>query len=592
MDENFSLKWIQFEKNLSHSFVRLREEGNFLDVTLIAGDGSQVQAHRNVLSSCSELFKSILVTCPTPHPVIYLSDISSEHLTFALDYIYHGEVKIAKDLLYCFLKVAQKLHLDELQVDIDNDTEDDDRNEDEDRNVIEEHKTEVPDEETSNEEDIPEWIDEIPEPIKVQEERVSDASEEDLNMKVSNLESTDLLGEEDENLQDIKFPDDEISDLVYEELKEEMFDFEENFDEDYDYYEEVPEHKFLCEKTVRKGVPTTRVTLCIGDRIYRKRKMIPPGKIQFSCTGCEKVKKNVNAIAKLVNDKYKLVRSPLDEVHVCSPDNYAVDMIETRKLLQERIVETPSQSLQEIYNEVVKTYAESLEEERREVFLKRFPTYKQLVHNLRQFRKKSRGGVTVKKPLEETHYPPGTPLPDHRFQVKPMTGQEGSGAPSSKVWLFIGNRIYRKRYRRSYTSRNLTFTCTGCEKRGKHVSASVSVKDEVYQLTLVPREERHVCSPNNVSIDKKLAVMQLYEAVLAEPDRTVGEIYKEVKERYAENMEPERRREFLERFPPLKNVEGGLYRKRVMLREREEQRKRLAEITSQYTPTFAPVFSH
>ena len=66
----------------------------------------------------------------------------------------------------------------------------------------------------------------------------------------------------------------------------------------------------------------------------------------------------------------------------------------------------------------------------------------------------------------------------------------------------------------------------------------------------------------------------------------------EVKERYAENMEPERRREFLERFPPLKNVEGGLYRKRVMLREREEQRKRLAEITSQYTPTFAPVFSH
>ena len=151
MDENFSLKWIQFEKNLSHSFVRLREEGNFLDVTLIAGDGSQVQAHRNVLSSCSELFKSILVTCPTPHPVIFLSDISSEHLTFALDYIYHGEVRIAKELLHTFLKVAQKLKLEELQVDIDRSTEDEDRHEDTDSN---EYKIEVPLEEISNPEHI------------------------------------------------------------------------------------------------------------------------------------------------------------------------------------------------------------------------------------------------------------------------------------------------------------------------------------------------------------------------------------------------------------------------------------------------------
>ena len=124
MSQNFSLKWNQFERKLSHSFIRLREEGDFLDVTLIADDGEQVQAHKNVLSSCSEFFKSILKTIPHHHPVIYLSGIRAENLLLALDYIYHGEVKISKDSLYDFLRVAQKLKLEELKVDIDNDITD------------------------------------------------------------------------------------------------------------------------------------------------------------------------------------------------------------------------------------------------------------------------------------------------------------------------------------------------------------------------------------------------------------------------------------------------------------------------------------
>ena len=119
MDEAFSIKWTEFQKNLSVSFNELREEGTFLDVTLVTDDEVQVQAHKLVLSACSDFFKSILKKNPHSHPLIYLSGISSEDLANVLDYIYHGELKISKNSLYDFMKVAQLLKLRELKVDID-----------------------------------------------------------------------------------------------------------------------------------------------------------------------------------------------------------------------------------------------------------------------------------------------------------------------------------------------------------------------------------------------------------------------------------------------------------------------------------------
>ena len=130
-----------------------------MDVTLIADDGEQVQAHKNVLSSCSEFFKSILKTIPHHHPVIYLSGIRAENLLLALDYIYHGEVKISKDSLYDFLRVAQKLKLEELKVDIDNDITDlnelndpNDLNDLNDQNTIENDECKVEPQVTEDEE--------------------------------------------------------------------------------------------------------------------------------------------------------------------------------------------------------------------------------------------------------------------------------------------------------------------------------------------------------------------------------------------------------------------------------------------------------
>ena len=58
--DKFSLKWNDFQTNVSRSFYKLRSEKDFHDVTLVSDDQRQISAHKLVLSSCSEYFKKIL----------------------------------------------------------------------------------------------------------------------------------------------------------------------------------------------------------------------------------------------------------------------------------------------------------------------------------------------------------------------------------------------------------------------------------------------------------------------------------------------------------------------------------------------------
>ena len=109
--EKFSLKWNDFQQTVSNSFGILKKEQNFFDVTLVSDDEVHLSSHKLVLSACSEFFKSILKKTSNPHPLIYLSGISSRNLNFIMDYIYHGEVEIYQEQLDDFLEVAQKLKI-------------------------------------------------------------------------------------------------------------------------------------------------------------------------------------------------------------------------------------------------------------------------------------------------------------------------------------------------------------------------------------------------------------------------------------------------------------------------------------------------
>ena len=114
MSEKFSLKWNDFQSNVSRTFSLLRSEEEFFDVSLVGDNQKTISAHKLVLSASSPYFKQILTHNKHSHPLLCL-DISSEELRCVLDYIYQGEVQVHQDELDRFLEVAQRFQLEGLK---------------------------------------------------------------------------------------------------------------------------------------------------------------------------------------------------------------------------------------------------------------------------------------------------------------------------------------------------------------------------------------------------------------------------------------------------------------------------------------------
>ena len=103
--EEFQLKWSEFQSNVIMSFQSLRQQADFSDVTLVSGDGHQrFEAHKLILASGSDFFKTLLSDNSNPHPLIYLRGVKAKQLEILLEYIYQGEVNILEqDLEELFL---------------------------------------------------------------------------------------------------------------------------------------------------------------------------------------------------------------------------------------------------------------------------------------------------------------------------------------------------------------------------------------------------------------------------------------------------------------------------------------------------------
>ena len=70
-DDQFCLRWNDFQQCIKSTFQELREEKDFMDVT-ISCDGEQVKAHKVILSACSVTFRNLLKKNPAQNPVIVL----------------------------------------------------------------------------------------------------------------------------------------------------------------------------------------------------------------------------------------------------------------------------------------------------------------------------------------------------------------------------------------------------------------------------------------------------------------------------------------------------------------------------------------
>ena len=109
-----NVSWNDYKCETSKTFRNLRCDENFTDVTLVADDNQQIDAHRVILSASSPFFRTTFERNPHQKPLLYLKDIPYIELGMILDYIYIGECQVTSDRLDRFLRVGETLQIDGL----------------------------------------------------------------------------------------------------------------------------------------------------------------------------------------------------------------------------------------------------------------------------------------------------------------------------------------------------------------------------------------------------------------------------------------------------------------------------------------------
>jgi len=106
--ENYNLMWGDFTSNLSMTVKDLRNESDFLDVS-IACEDEVIEAHKVILSAASPFFKNILRKNKHAHPFIYLNGVKPKDMKNLIDFMYNGEATVSHEDLDKFMAVANDL---------------------------------------------------------------------------------------------------------------------------------------------------------------------------------------------------------------------------------------------------------------------------------------------------------------------------------------------------------------------------------------------------------------------------------------------------------------------------------------------------
>ena len=116
IEDELLLTWDDFEKCVPAKIRELQGDDNFTDVTLVTEDDRQIKAHKVIISSCSRLFRNILIKNPHKHPLIYLKAIQYEELHKLVEFIYVGQCKVEQTKLHSFLSAAKSLKMQGLEL--------------------------------------------------------------------------------------------------------------------------------------------------------------------------------------------------------------------------------------------------------------------------------------------------------------------------------------------------------------------------------------------------------------------------------------------------------------------------------------------
>ena len=108
---DIQLVWKAFNAHTGNSLKLLLDEDAFADVTLVCDDTKQMKAHKFVLSSGSQFFRTILLNNPHTHPLIYLKGIKATQLELILKFMYFGQVEVPQLDISNFLNIAAELKI-------------------------------------------------------------------------------------------------------------------------------------------------------------------------------------------------------------------------------------------------------------------------------------------------------------------------------------------------------------------------------------------------------------------------------------------------------------------------------------------------
>ncbi|KAF5306547.1 hypothetical protein FQA39_LY08869 [Lamprigera yunnana] len=104
VSENYQLKWHSFSSHLHACVASAFNSNSFADVSLYTVDGECINAHRFVLSACSQYLNHILklqhkVTTALPLVIILPAEINYKTIKTLIHYMYSGETTVSKDIL-------------------------------------------------------------------------------------------------------------------------------------------------------------------------------------------------------------------------------------------------------------------------------------------------------------------------------------------------------------------------------------------------------------------------------------------------------------------------------------------------------------
>ena len=114
--EEFCLRWNDFEENISSAFRHLRNDPDFRDVRLGVKDRVRpLRAHKVILASCSPYFSNLLkdMNSEASNAPFYvmMRGVTSTQLSLVLDFMYYGEANVAQEDLDPFLALAEELQV-------------------------------------------------------------------------------------------------------------------------------------------------------------------------------------------------------------------------------------------------------------------------------------------------------------------------------------------------------------------------------------------------------------------------------------------------------------------------------------------------